>query len=156
MRLTVLRQSNDTSRLKNSGHPKATPKTHNDSPQLSCDSKPTSADKKNTRAQNRATHRTAAQHKCPVIPYFPTLCLNRLPSKSGPAKIIRLLIHQLIICLPQVSPHTDTQQTTRTCRLRRLGSEMWPRDGGKLNAWPHPLRDLRQMSPLLEIYTSEP
>ena len=157
MRLTALRQSPyDISRRENSGHPKATTYFQNDSfPQPPCDCKHISADtKKCESAGPRDTPyggATQAPHKHVfpnLLPEPPTLQAWTCKNHPSPNTTINKFF-------PEVSPHTYTHQTTRTCRLRRPGCEMRSRDGGKLNAWPHPLRDLRHMSPLLGIYTSE-
>jgi len=142
MRLTALRQPrNDISRRINSGHPKATPDPQNDPfPQSPCDCKYISADtKKCGSAEPRDTpYNGAAQ--APRQPVFP----NSLPDppilhawtcknhQSHNTKINKFS--------PQVSSHTYTHQSTRTSRLRRPGSGMRPRNGGRADERPLPLR----------------
>ena len=81
----------------------------------------------------------------PIITTFLEDVMRNVDTKTSP--------HPPKSC-PLVSPHTDTLITNRPCRPRRPESEMRPRDGGRLNAWPRPLRDPGLTSPLPKKYTT--
>jgi len=141
MRLTASRQSpNDVSRPENSGHPKATPDPQNDSfPQPPCGCKPISAD---TEKCGRAGPRDTPYGGAPQAPRKPVYSnpLSEPPTlHERTCKIHPSLNTTINTPSLQVSPHTYTHQTLRTCRLRRSESGMRPRDGWGPNVRPLPL-----------------